>query len=1100
MEVTNFSPHCKQERLKEAVRSVIDLVKQPFYALRDSLSKIVKSLKAIVKRIRQVLIAMKRLVLSILRVIESVFDWLGSIVSVCNAKLGTPYDRCEQLLEDAVSSCKEKLGDVVGSVCSVAYLSKTICFPLKPIDVICIMVSFVSDTIVGDVKQRVKVFAKEMRALFFVKIKFEHSFHFETNKSRSIAEVSTAISSEIKRKTNRFLSFFDWVGLLTSFFFLFLFLKVMYYRYKWLTSDRFDNHYISGYMRDIDLRRARLDKETIFPLNRRERRKYATLSSVLLVKSERIRLAKSLVFLLNASIKLGIYMAIDYCLFWVLDTIRFHAERETRVPRSAYANAVQVKGRGFLADVYRGIIRAFSPYSYESELQSLPCLPNPKPPDYDKFIQIASLALLCWIMALFEPYGLRLRHLVLGHYYPDRAKQRAVWLYNHIMRSRGSFLKYARRQLRRSFGIGSTVERVTLRERVWAVCPVLNRLWPLKLRNACLVCGTPERDKSAPHVRCPTPGCLGVYCPQCFADLRKLCTVCLSPLDYGDLTDISEERDSSDDQIDLSQLKNIHLQPQPEKGRTKIRLSRETSEAQDDEDLSQESDVTIQKKDVSDDDSSSKYSYSYQTEATEDSALPEKPRFKDVEAQEVRDDVTMQIFNEVLPDVESSTSGKQITCFGFIRKKKSGKNEVKIESCKINQSDSTSIADTESWPTEEVDDDQSAVIEIDTENSDDDRHSSDEPLIKHEKRKKAVNTNRVVRWLKAVGKIVPFIKKNEKSKRPVETKNVKDSIHTGDKDETPSSSNSSIHDDDHQHLISSRFEANSVTDKSMLRKRIIRDPENGSDSRVSNESSRQNQEHLLNRNLFSNLSRPAATKIPRQLAVICKNTKYFEVDESQSNSSPRERIRYHLDYSTVTDSQSSVDSNPSRDRRSPTSEADDNDSYIYTSENDQKRYQTHTETTGSFVDVDLSEFSSDYSDQPRFTKKIIANNDEMVSAKNKIDDDSDEKSKVQFKRFEGMISDFTKRRKDVTDGRSLGNNESINKQVISKSIVKSLERSDDLKKYKVAKETANVKKRDSLKNIVSDSSSMDEIKKKLDKCVCATAEDIDENVRRSNTR
>ena len=98
--------------------------------------------------------------------------------------------------------------------------------------------------------------------------------------------------------------------------------RVIYYRYKWLTSDRFDNRYISGYMREIDLKRARGDKETIFPLNRRERNKYVPLTSMLLIKSERIKLAKSAVFLATTSVKLAIHMAVDYCLFWILDTIR----------------------------------------------------------------------------------------------------------------------------------------------------------------------------------------------------------------------------------------------------------------------------------------------------------------------------------------------------------------------------------------------------------------------------------------------------------------------------------------------------------------------------------------------------------------------------------------------------------------------------------------------------------------------------------------------------------------------------------------------------------------------------------------------------------
>lgn len=62
------------------------------------------------------------------------------------------------------------------------------------------------------------------------------------------------------------------------------------------------------------------------------------------------------------------------------------------------------------------------------------------------------LLILCWILLLLAPYGLRFQHVVMCYYHPDRARQRSAWLYSHILRTRGSFLKYARRQLRRKFG------------------------------------------------------------------------------------------------------------------------------------------------------------------------------------------------------------------------------------------------------------------------------------------------------------------------------------------------------------------------------------------------------------------------------------------------------------------------------------------------------------------------------------------------------------------------------------------------------------------------------------------------------------------------
>lgn len=257
----------------------------------------------------------------------------------------------------------------------------------------------------------------------------------------------------------------------------------------------------------------------------------------------------------------------------------------------------------------------------------MPCLPDPIPPDLDRYIQIVSLIIFCWIMTFFEPYGLRLRHVVMCYYHPDRAKQRAVWLYNHIIRyihsimnpicsscvgihliefwhfrkrfiigqlelwknvfvirnfysrkpiyivqlpwincsevsdstrsyfecvvefplfrerSRGNFLKFARRQLRRRFSKSekSKIEKVTCKERMVAICPILRHCFGSD-KPMCLLCGEVERESQPPLIKCPKPLCTGLFCVQCFADLQNLCTICLEPIDYGDLSDMSEER------------------------------------------------------------------------------------------------------------------------------------------------------------------------------------------------------------------------------------------------------------------------------------------------------------------------------------------------------------------------------------------------------------------------------------------------------------------------------------------------------------------------------------------------------------------------------
>lgn len=53
----------------------------------------------------------------------------------------------------------------------------------------------------------------------------------------------------------------------------------------------------------------------------------------------------------------------------------------------------------------------------------------------------------------------------MDYYYPLRARERAVWLYNHILRNRTTFLKFIRRQLKKQFGSkNATDTKMTCKE------------------------------------------------------------------------------------------------------------------------------------------------------------------------------------------------------------------------------------------------------------------------------------------------------------------------------------------------------------------------------------------------------------------------------------------------------------------------------------------------------------------------------------------------------------------------------------------------------------------------------------------------------------
>lgn len=49
---------------------------------------------------------------------------------------------------------------------------------------------------------------------------------------------------------------------------------------------------------------------------------------------------------------------------------------------------VFVKGDGFLADLLKSVVKAFQPLGLELEIDTIPCLPTPIPPDFDRYVQI----------------------------------------------------------------------------------------------------------------------------------------------------------------------------------------------------------------------------------------------------------------------------------------------------------------------------------------------------------------------------------------------------------------------------------------------------------------------------------------------------------------------------------------------------------------------------------------------------------------------------------------------------------------------------------------------------------------------------------------
>ncbi|KAJ8303057.1 hypothetical protein KUTeg_019453 [Tegillarca granosa] len=378
-------------------------------------------------------------------------------------------------------------------LCKVVEFVSNICHIARAIEALCFIAAFIKNFVVGSLARPFRNAISEVYDIFYFNVSIYYKFSFNATQSRTYSEVKDDILKEVEERLGNFTSFLNFVDYFMMFAVVFILikspenqkqkkvliivlvnrniylkvLKALVYRYKYLTKDSFDNVYLTFKVQDIDERRIEIGKESIMPLDWKERGKYINSRSIYMAMCEKRKLAKGLVLLLLSMCHAGFYMACDFALYWLLNMMKTHLSIKTKAAVPAHLK-MHVNGKGALADMYRALLSMFDPLATDVKVDTAPCLPNPYTPNFSIYEEIGTLYGLCMFLVIFEAYGLRLRHIITGCYYPDRERARAVWLYNHIIKTRGGMLKYTRRQLRRTFGVTKRKEEISLRGKLAA--------------------------------------------------------------------------------------------------------------------------------------------------------------------------------------------------------------------------------------------------------------------------------------------------------------------------------------------------------------------------------------------------------------------------------------------------------------------------------------------------------------------------------------------------------------------------------------------------------------------------------------------------------
>ncbi|NXL93921.1 DCST2 protein, partial [Alectura lathami] len=403
---------CGAELALNQTAERIQRAQEPLLNVLAKIKDIAQKAKVVGDRVRKFFHAITDAVSHVARALRNVWLWLVRVGEVCNRELGTPYQRCLKIFDDAKDNCERALSFFY-FLCYIIVAFKPLCGLANIGFLFCLIPQYIQSFLSRVVAVPLSKALDRVRREFEFNISAVHRFDVSLNSSKTLAEVALDIMEGVSQRlepTRQVLGLFAHVS---SCAVLYMYLQALRYRYRYLRDDTFDNVYITRRFVEMDARRAERGGPTVLPLTMRESGRYIHPGAPWLSRQERRRYGLQLVgFLRYALLGLSLVLA-DYSLFWLLDLVRHQMQGEIV--------ARDVDGTGYASDIYRDLVSAFDALQQGNvSVLSQRCLLQPVEPDYSTYISMGILYGVCFFIAVCGSYVGRLRRVVCAAYYPVR--------------------------------------------------------------------------------------------------------------------------------------------------------------------------------------------------------------------------------------------------------------------------------------------------------------------------------------------------------------------------------------------------------------------------------------------------------------------------------------------------------------------------------------------------------------------------------------------------------------------------------------------------------------------------------------------------------
>ncbi|KAL7053415.1 hypothetical protein AAHC03_027145 [Spirometra sp. Aus1] len=326
------------------------------------------------------------------------------------------------------------------------------------------------------------------------------------------------------------------VSTLLRLVFVLLLIKAQTYISKYLLDMDFDNVYVEDVYEDIDARRRKEGRMYLLPLKAHERKVFFWRRKSY-TPAEFLRAVVTFMKYIALGIALTMVFAVDAYLYNMMVILDEASKAELRLGAKARdtdsnAAAVKILGEGFLAEALNGIVTSFKMLmDVDLQYHLSQCAPNmvtSSPNMRQYFLSVWALLLL---LALISGYLLRMRHHILGFFYPPAHRRRQVHLYNTMLVNRQRDLTTNRNMVIHHVSMGRLQALGQLTGKVSGFAELAPGVAAAAglVRATCILCHDRLAVKPDVMYLCPVDGC--AICRQCqlrISNDHDFCIACVN--------------------------------------------------------------------------------------------------------------------------------------------------------------------------------------------------------------------------------------------------------------------------------------------------------------------------------------------------------------------------------------------------------------------------------------------------------------------------------------------------------------------------------------------------------------------------------------------